>query len=83
MVCPQGQATSPPWRRLSLTLRKDQTHIMITDPEMWDVAEMGFSLEVPCGVLTGWVWHPTVRARYPVELTFGCCLCAPVFMPRN
>ena len=44
MVCPQGQATSLPWRRLSLTLSKDQTHIMITDPEMWDVAETGFSL---------------------------------------
>lgn len=84
------EAPGPPWsahraRRLPLlggvclTLRKDQTHITITDPEMWDVTETGFSLKVPCGVLAGWGWHPTVRAHYPVELTFGCCLCAPVF----
>ena len=33
-VCPRGQATSPPWRRFSLTLRKDQTHITIIDPKM-------------------------------------------------
>lgn len=69
MVCPQGQATSPPWRRLFLTLSEDQTHITITDPEMWDVAETGFSLAVflpagagtqPSGHITPWSSHLAV-----------------------
>lgn len=72
MVCPQGQATSPPWRRLFLTLSEDQTHITITDPEMWDVAETGFSLAVflPAGAGTQPSGHITRGAH--IWLLFVC-----------